>query len=197
VLAHEAMAKQLSAPFDLNAESARQSQILWISAFGKCELVTSIVWDQTTFPPMKSIVELEIEAPLEKVAVLLADPVNMTKWMDDLERVEPLSGEPGMPGSTFRMVGKAGGPQSDFVVTVTARTLPGRLELKLQSPSVEVAVADTLIALSARRTKLVSEEVFSFHGLFNALFGFLAQSTIRKHHRRHIQSFKRFAEGAL
>ena len=95
---------------------------------------------------MKSIVKLEVAAPLEKVAELLADPANMTKWMDDLERVEPLSGEPGMPGSTFRMVGKAGGPQSNFVVTVTARTLPEILGLKLQSPSVDVAIADTFTA---------------------------------------------------
>jgi hypothetical protein len=146
---------------------------------------------------MKSAVELEIEAPLEKVAALLADPGNMTKWMEDLERVEPLSGEPGMPGSTFRMVGKAGGQQRDFVVTVTGRTLPNRLGLKLQSPSVDVAIADTFTALSACRTKLVSEEVFRFHGLFNTIFGLLAQSTIRKHHRRHIESFKRFAEDKL
>jgi hypothetical protein len=146
---------------------------------------------------MKSIVELEINRPLEKVAVLLADPGNMTKWMDALERIEPLSGQLGMPGSTFRMVGKAGGPQKDFVVTVTTRTLPGIFGLKLQSPSVEVAITDKLTALSGLRTKLVSEEVFSFHGLFNTLFGFLAQSTIRKHHRRHIESFKRFSEDAL
>jgi hypothetical protein len=146
---------------------------------------------------MKSIVELEIEAPLEKVAALLADPGTMTKWMDDLERVEPLSGEPGMPGSTFRMVGKASGPQRNFVVTVKERTLPKTLRLKLQSPSVDVAIADTFSALSARRTKLVSEEVFHFHGLFNTLFSFLAQSTIRKHHRRHIESFKQFAEDTL
>src|SRR5436853_5076449 len=85
------------------------------------------------FPCVKSLVELEIERPLEKVAALLADPGNMTKWMNDLERVEPLSGEPGMPGSTFRMVGKAGGPQKDFVVMVTARTLPKTVRLKLQS----------------------------------------------------------------
>jgi len=143
---------------------------------------------------MKSIVEVKIDAPLEKVAALLADVRNMTKWMDDLERVEPVSGELGMPGSIFRMVGKAGGPQGDFVVTVTARTLPKIFGLKLQSPSVDVVVADTFTALSALRTKLVSEEAFCFHGLFNTLLGFLVQSTIKKHHRRHIESFGRFAE---
>jgi uncharacterized protein YndB with AHSA1/START domain len=146
---------------------------------------------------MKSTVELEINAPLEKVTALLADPSSMTKWMDDLERVEPLSGEFGMPGSKFRMVGKAGSQQSNFIVTVTARTLPETFGLKLQSPSVDVVITDTFTTLSARRTKLVSEEVFSFHGLFNTLFGLLAQNTIRKHHRQHIESFKRFAEDTM
>jgi hypothetical protein len=146
---------------------------------------------------MKSVVELEIAEPLEKVAALLADPANMTKWMDDLERVEALNGEPGMPGSTFRMIGEPDGPQGNFVATVTRRILPKTLGLKLQSPNVDVAIADTFTALSARRTRLVSEEVFLFHGLFNTLFGFLGQSTIRKQHRRHMESFKRFAEDTL
>jgi hypothetical protein len=38
---------------------------------------------------MKSIVELEIEAPSEKVGVLPADPENMTKWMDDWSASNP------------------------------------------------------------------------------------------------------------
>src|SRR5215510_9956759 len=134
---------------------------------------------------MKNIVQLEIDAQPEKVAALLSDPSNMPKWMEDLERVDSVSGKPGMPGSSFRMVGKAGSSQSDFVVTVTARPLPQTLGLKLQSPSVDVAITDTFTALTARRTKLVSEEVFTFHGLVNPLFGFLGQRTIRKHHRRH------------
>ena len=55
---------------------------------------------------MKSVVELDIDVPREKLAALSADPANITKWMDDLERYEPLTGEPGMPGSTYRMVPK-------------------------------------------------------------------------------------------
>ncbi len=143
---------------------------------------------------MKSLIELDIAAPRDEVAALLADPRNMTKWMDNLERVEFVAGEPGMPGSTFRMIGKAGGPQRDFVATVTGRNLPERFGLRLRSDSVDVAITDTFAASAARRTKLVSEEVFTFRGLFNRLFGLLAQGAIRKHHRRHMEAFKRFAE---
>jgi len=143
---------------------------------------------------MKSTVELEIAVPKHKLAALFADPGNMTKWMDDLERYEHLSGDTGMPGSRYRMVPKAGTSQMEFIATVTARDLPDELGLKLESPTVDVAIRCTFAALSAHKTKLVSEEVFMFRGLFNRMFGFLARNEIRKHHRRHIGAFKRFAE---
>jgi hypothetical protein len=146
---------------------------------------------------MKSIVELEINAPRRDVAALMADPGNMPQWMDDLARIEEVSGTLGLPGSRFRMLGKPGSAQADFVVTVTARHLPDLFALKLESDRVDVAVTTTLMELSAARTTLRSEEVFAFHELFNTVFGFFAQNTIRKHHRTHIESFGRFAEARL
>jgi hypothetical protein len=146
-------------------------------------------------PRMKSIVEIEVSRPRQEVAALLADPGNMTKWMHDLERYEHISGEFGMPGSQYRMVPKAGSPQLLFISTMTARNLPDRLALKLESPAVDVSVTTTFAALSDQTTKMISEEVFTFQGLFNQLFSFLARREIKKHHRDHIESFKRFAEG--
>jgi hypothetical protein len=52
------------------------------------------------------------------------------------------------------------------------------------------------VALSSERTRLISEEVFRFKGLFNKVFGFLAQRSIKKAHRRHMEAFKRFAEAS-
>jgi hypothetical protein len=49
---------------------------------------------------MKSTVELDINAPQAQLAELFADPRNNTGWMDDVERIEPVSGELGEPGST-------------------------------------------------------------------------------------------------
>jgi hypothetical protein len=143
---------------------------------------------------MKSIVELEVAVPKQELAALFADPGNMTKWMDDLERYEHVGGDAGMRGSTYRMVPKAGTSQMEFTATVTARNLPDAMGLKLESPNVDVSIICTFGALSPHRTKLVSEEVFMFRGLFNKLFGLLAMRDIRKHHRRHMEAFKRFAE---
>jgi len=57
-----------------------------------------------------------------------------------------------------------------------------------------VTVYGTLSTLPDGRTRLVSEEEFRFKGLWRAAFGVLAWSAIRKAHRRHIESFKRFVE---
>jgi hypothetical protein len=142
--------------------------------------------------PMRSVVELEVDVPQERLAALFADPDNSTRWMDDLERYEPMSGEPGMPGSTYRLVPKTG--KMVFVATVISRKLPNEVRLNLDASSVAVSVTGTFVALSSDRTRLVSEEVFSFKGPFHKLFGLVAQRAIRNAHRRHMEAFKRFAE---
>jgi len=81
-----------------------------------------------------------------------------------------------------------------FVATVVSRALPNELSLMLEASNVTVVVQATLSALPGGRTRLVSEEEFTFKGLWNAAFGILASSAIRTVHRRHIESFKRFVE---
>ena len=53
---------------------------------------------------MKSTISLEINRPQAQVAELFSNPRNTTQWMHDVERIEPLSGELGMPGSKYRLV---------------------------------------------------------------------------------------------
>ena len=139
---------------------------------------------------MTSVVEVDIDRAQADVAALMADPRNNTKWMDDVARVEPIDGELGTPGSTYRLVPREG--NMVFVATVAARDTD-RLRLRLDASNV-VSVTSTLIETAPDRTRLISEEVFRFKGLFNTLFGFLAQASIKKVHRRHIEAFKRFAE---
>jgi hypothetical protein len=141
---------------------------------------------------MKSRIELEIGARQAEVAELLADPRHNPQWMDDLERVEPLSGEIGQAGSVYRLVPKRG--TLVFVAKVVKRAMPSELRLRLDAPRVCVAVTDTLFPLADRKTKLISEEIFTFNGLVGKVIGFFAQRSIAGAHRRHMEAFKRFAE---
>jgi hypothetical protein len=84
---------------------------------------------------MKSALELNIQAPRDTVAALFADPANNSKWMTDLDRCEPVTGSPGMPGSAYRMVPKR---KSDpgFIATVLSRDLPEEVRLRLDGKDV-------------------------------------------------------------
>ena len=144
---------------------------------------------------MKSIVQVEINAPISEVARLFADPRNSPKWMLDLDRYEPISGEPGEIGSTYRLVPKRG--DMIFLATVIRRDLPHDLCLHLSGASVDVTVTGRLTALSPTKTRLVSEEVFEFKGLLFSILSVFAGKTIRSVHRQHIEDFKRFVEGTL
>jgi uncharacterized protein YndB with AHSA1/START domain len=141
---------------------------------------------------MQSTVTVEINLPQAQVAELFSNPRHTTRWMHDVDRIEVVSGELGLPGSKYRLVPKKG--NMVFVATVLVRDLPKESRLRLDASNVVVSVTGTFQSLGATRTLLVSSEVFSFKGVIGAIFGFFAQTAIRKAHRRHIEAFKAFAE---
>jgi len=141
---------------------------------------------------MKSTVEVEIALPRARVAELYAEPRHTTSWMDDIARIETVSGDLGMPGSQYRLVPKSG--SMIFLATVISRKLPDESRLLLDASNVSVSVAGTMFATAPNRTRLRSEEEFRLKGFVNRVFGFVAQKSIRAAHRRHIEAFKLFAE---
>jgi hypothetical protein len=144
---------------------------------------------------MKSIVELEINAPQAKVAELFADLRAFPQWMDDVERIEPLGGPAGLsPERAYRLVPKKGRWRSAFVARVVRRDPPFRSRLTLRSRNVSVDVTGTFVRLSEDRTRLVAKNEIGFRGLLSRVLGLLGWRAIRRAHRRHMESFKRFAE---
>jgi hypothetical protein len=112
--------------------------------------------------------------------------------MDDVDRVEPISGLLGMQGSKYRLVPKTGG--MEFVATVVGRDIPAELRVSLEGRIVTVAVTARFAAISPMRTRLTHEQAFNFKGLFNKLGGLLARGAIKRAQRRHLEAFKRYAE---
>jgi hypothetical protein len=141
---------------------------------------------------MKDVVIVSINAPRKKVAALLSDPSKDPNWREDIAKYEPLSGKPGEPGSTYRLIPKRGGFL--FTGTVLRRSLPNRLRITLESPTTTVEVRGTLTSLPGDRTQLVSEEVVSFKGVWSKTVGLLTRPSFRKTHRRNIEAFKKLAE---
>jgi hypothetical protein len=84
-----------------------------------------MMWLPLKRDTVKSVIEIEIGVPQARLAGLHADPQQNTKWMDDIERMEPISGQLGMPGSKYRLVPKSG--DMVFVATVLDRSLPAEV----------------------------------------------------------------------
>lgn len=141
---------------------------------------------------MKSVVELDINIPQAELAELFADPRTVIQWMSGLEKYEPISGSPGMPGSVYRLVPKRG--TFFFVATVVSRDLPHEVKLHLDSKNVTVSIAGRFFKLTEETSKLVSEEEFTFKGAFARLASFFAINAIKRAHRTQMLSFKAFAE---
>jgi len=115
-------------------------------------------------------------------------PNGWTTWREGNRSVDQL----GMVGSKYRLVPKKG--DMVFVATVLARSLPSELHLSLEAENVSVSVKGLFTPLSPTSTRLTHEQVFTFKGAFNKVFGIFARPAIRKAQRRHIDAFKRFAE---
>ncbi len=80
------------------------------------------------------------------------------------------------------------------MATVLAKEPPAETRLALVAPNTSVSVKASLCKVSEERTKLISEETFHFPGLFGRIIGVVAAPAIKRAHRRHMESFKRFAE---
>ena len=141
---------------------------------------------------MKSVVELDIKAQQSLVADLFMDPNNNPRWMAELERVEPISGELGEPGSVYRLVPKR--HDQVFVATVLAKHPPDETRLSLVTSGTSVSIRVKIHKLAWNRTRFISEDTFRFKGLYGWAMGLMARQAIRRAHRRHVEAFKRFAE---
>jgi len=140
----------------------------------------------------KNVTEVDIAVPQTKLASLFADPSQFTQWMHDMERIEPISGQLGMPGSRFRMVPKKG--DRAFVATVTERDLPSEVDLSLDAKGLSIATKAKFTPLSAASTRLRHEQVFTFKGIAGRILGALSRPAMHRAQRRHMESLKRFAE---
>jgi uncharacterized protein YndB with AHSA1/START domain len=140
---------------------------------------------------MRDVVQVEIDAPVADVARLFADPTLSESWMQGT-RYQPLDGEQGAPGSTYRLVMADGG--MTFTATVLSRELPAAVRLRLESDTATVDIRAGFAALGPHKTLLTSDEHFTFKGVAAKLFSVLARRSIRKTHREQMLSFKRFAE---
>ena len=84
--------------------------------------------------------EVEIDKPVSEVYRAFNNPDNMPRWLTGFQRFEPISGEPGRPGSTARHVYLERGRTVELIETITLHEPEKRFEGRLEGQGVNCAM---------------------------------------------------------
>lgn len=153
---------------------------------------------------MRYQVELEIDAPRERVVQLLADPEHLSKWLRGLVSHEPLNGLHGHVGTKSRVVLRMNNQEIECIETVTRRepvdlqAIPKEsvvyFDREIVSKGMSSVQRDRLTEAGPTTTLWVSESEFRFTGLLMRLVGLFMPGAFRKQSLLHMRDFKAFVE---
>jgi uncharacterized protein YndB with AHSA1/START domain len=144
---------------------------------------------------MKYTCEISIDRPVNEVIELFDNPDNMGEWMPGLLSFEPVSGTPGQPGARSKLRFKMGNREIEMLETITVRRLPDEFSGTYDAPGVHNIVKNSFYPTADGGTRWVTHNEFQFTSLMMKLMGFFMPGAFRKESEKHLESFKRFAEG--
>jgi uncharacterized protein YndB with AHSA1/START domain len=145
---------------------------------------------------MKYTETIEIDLPRARVIELFDDPDSMKQWQPGLISFEHESGEPGQEGARSRLRYLMGKRECEMVETITRRALPEEFSGTYEAPGMWNEVRNHFEELGPGRTRWTCHSEFRGQNLLMKALCLLMPGAFRKETRKHLESFKAFAEGA-
>jgi uncharacterized protein YndB with AHSA1/START domain len=142
---------------------------------------------------MKYATEIIIDQPVDKVVQLFDNPDNRFKWMEGLQKCEPMSGNQGHPGAKAKFTFQMGKRKVEMVETILTRDFPDDFTVSYEADQVFNIVKTSFTPLLDEKTRYVTEHEFQFKG-FMKVFGFLMPGAFKKQSMKYLKDFKKFAE---
>lgn len=143
---------------------------------------------------MKFTQEVLVDAPLEHVLALLADPEHSMHWQPEIKRIEWLSGVPGATGSTCRHhIRLPNGRQVSADETVIRREPDGTEESIGLANGIEHHVLTRVVPLPEDRVRWVVEHDLRMDPA-RAVVGFFLGPVIRRQAQTLMGRFAAWAE---
>ena len=142
---------------------------------------------------MKYTTEVIIDRPRADVIAKFEDPESMKAWQPTLQRYETLSGAPGQPGSTMKLVYDEGGRTMEMVETIVANELPNEFHATYETVGVYNMQKNWFTEMEDGKTRWLSESEFKFSGLM-ILMGIFMRGAFPKQTLQTMQNFKAFVE---
>lgn len=144
---------------------------------------------------MKYTCEIEINQTVAKVVDLFDNPDNLKKWMEGLQSLEHLSGEPGKPGAKSLLKFQMGKRKMEMIETITARNLPKEFSGNYEMDGVTNTIKNSFKAISETKTLYTTENEFVIRKNFvMKLISLLMPGIFKKQSIKYLESFKKFAE---
>jgi uncharacterized protein YndB with AHSA1/START domain len=144
---------------------------------------------------MRYQLELEINAPRERVVELFLDPGKLQKWQPDLVSFEQISsGAPREVGAKSKQVHRMGKRESEIIETITVHKSPDEFAAVYEAEGVSNLISNRFTETAAGKTRWVLESHFNCSSLMMKLIAFLMPGMFKKQTLTFMQRFKEFAE---
>ena len=143
---------------------------------------------------MKYTNEITIPLPLHRTIELFDNADNMKYWQKGLTSFEPISGEPGKPGSKTKLIYKMGKRTVEMIETITANNLPESMDSTYEANGV-FNIQKNSFKEEEDSTRWISESEFKFSGFMKIMAFFWGSKAFSKQSMKYMQDFKSFAEG--
>ena len=144
---------------------------------------------------MRYETEIIINLPRARVIELFDSFDNLKQWQEGLISYEHISGEPGKPGATTRLLYDMGRRRMEMIETIIERNLPDEFSATYDASGVHNIVRNIFYD-EEEQTRWVLDSDFQFRSYMRIVSLFIPNSSFRNQTRSSMESFKRFAENA-
>jgi len=142
---------------------------------------------------MKYTVEIEINKPVSRVIELFDSIDNMFKWMEGLEKFEPISGTPGQVGAKSKLTFKVKNRKMEMIEIITVKNLPKEFIGICEVKGARIIVKNFFHELHGNKTRYLAEQKFQLKGFMRCI-AFLMPGMFKKQLMKHLEAFRNFVE---
>lgn len=143
---------------------------------------------------MNYSLELEINAPRERVVELFDSLENLGAWQPGYLGAEQLEGEPGAVGSKMSLKYAHGKREIELVETIVTNNFPEEFSALFEAKGMEMTVRNYFTEAGEGKTTWRSENEAKVSGIVMRLISFIMPGCFKKQSLDFMVNFKAFVE---
>jgi len=144
---------------------------------------------------MRYQLELEIEAPRERVLELFLDTDNLKQWQPSLVRFEQISGDGWRGvGTKSKQLHRMGSREVEMIATVTVDDYPDEFAATFEADDVWNLIENRFVEIGSDRTKWTLTSDFRSTNFMMKLMMWFLPGMFKKQTREFMGHFKEFVE---